>query len=111
MCLDDPNKYDGSVIDVGNEAIVTGLYDDGFSTQQMGRMARVFGDIKNVEVGEFVVLRATFHKPNHLYASAVRIAKKRRLKIWLSVIPAIIIVVLFFTRFHFDFKSFYFEEN
>ena len=106
-----PEKYDGSTIIVGNEATVQEIHDDGFTIQQMGKNVRVFYSETDVRTSEFVVLKSTFHKPNTLQAHKVRIAKKRRAKIWLSVIPALLVCLYFIRRFRFNFRKFYFEER
>jgi len=111
MCLANPDLYDGSTITVGNEATITGVHQDGFSIQQMGKHVRVFSTKTNVKPGEFVILKAIFHKPNTLEALDFRIAKQRRAKIWLSVIPALLVGIYFLKRFRFNFSSFYFEER
>ena len=110
MCLNEPEKYDGSTIIVGNEAVIKKIFKDGFSIVQMGVEIRVFGPT-DVEPGEFVVLQAVFHKPDRLESIKIRIAKKRRSKIWLSVFPAILVVFYFLRQYRFNFSSLYFEER
>ena len=111
MCLAHPEKYDGTTISVGNEATVKHVYDDGFSLVQLGKHVRVYSDITNIAPGEFVTLEAVFHKPNILQALQVRVAKRRRAKIWLSVAPALLIAAYFFKRFRFNVKKIVFEER
>lgn len=111
MCLANPELHDGSTIVVGNEATIQEIYDDGFLIEQMGKKVRVISSEQNVRLGEFVILKAVFHKPNLLEALEVRIAKKRRAKIWLSVIPALLVVAYFMKRFRFNVRQFYFEER
>ncbi len=111
MCLENPELYDGTIIVVGNEATVSTIHDNGFSIRQMGSEVRVLSMERDVALNEFVVLKAVFHKPDRLEAKEVRIAKKRRAKIWLSVIPTILIAVYFFKRFQFNWRYFYFKER
>jgi hypothetical protein len=111
MCLANPEKYDGTTITVGNEATVKHVYKDGFSIVQLGNQVRVYSDDNAVASGEFVTLEAVFHKPNILRALQIKVAKKRRAKIWLSVGPVLLIVAYFFRRFRFNAKKFCFEER
>ncbi len=111
MCLKNPDTYDGATIVVGNESTVQKIHNDGFTIRQMGTLVRVFSSERDVGIGEFVILSATFRRPNLLEAHTVRIAKKRRAKIWLSVIPALVVCIYFLKRFRFNLKMFYFEER
>jgi len=110
-CLASPEKYDGVVIEVGNEAKVERVFDDGFTIRQLGNSVRVFGALEDVQPGEFVLLLARFHKPCTLEAVKIRIAKNRRMKIWLSTIPAVLVAAYFIRRYRFDFRTFYFQER
>ncbi|MBN1559267.1 hypothetical protein JW998_03410 [candidate division KSB1 bacterium] len=110
MCLADPEKYDGVTIHVGNEAVIVEVLPDGFSLEQLGRRVRVLGP-RDVRVGEFIILNAVFHKEGWLEVKRMRIAEKRRAKIWLSVFPAVFICIYFVARFRFDFRTLYFEER
>ncbi len=110
MCLADPDRYDGTTIVVGNEATVSQNVEDGFYIRQMGREVKVITE-SSFDIGEFIILQAVFHKPNLLFAEKIRIAKKRRWKIWLSVIPAIAVCAFFIKRYRFNTRNFYFEER
>ncbi|RQW07159.1 hypothetical protein EH223_00645 [candidate division KSB1 bacterium] len=111
MCLSRPEFYDGTKISVGNEATVRDVYKDGFIIEQLGKQVRVSAPDVHVASGEFVYLHAVFFKPDSLHALKVRVAKKRRAKIWLSVFPVLLIGAYFFHRFRFNVKTFYFEER
>ena len=104
-------QVNGAVIDVGNEAVVVDLLDDGFVIRQLGKDVRVKGDTKGVKRGEYVILQAKFHKPGRLEANEIRIAKKRRSKIVLSIFPAIFIIFYFLKKYRFSFHDLYFEER
>ena len=110
MCLADPERYNGTTIVIGNEATVKQVFQDGFSIVQMNRVVRVFGPT-DVKPNEFVVLRAVFHKDGWLEAKEIKVAKKRRAKIWLSVMPALFFSLYFLKRFRFNFRSLFFEEQ
>ena len=110
-CLASPEKYDDAVIEVGNEAKVEQVFDDGFTIRQLGRRVRVTGATKDVRPGEFILLLARFHKPSSLEAVKIHIAKNRRMKIWLSTIPVLLIVAFFIKSYRFDFRNFYFQQR
>ena len=111
MCLADPQKYTGSRIEVGNEALVHEIFKDGFSIKQQNRIVPVHGMSADVKINEFVIIDATFHELGWLEAHRIRVAKKRRYKIVLSVLPVLFILILFFKRYRFDFHNLYFIER
>ena len=110
-CLTSPEIHDGEIIEVGNEAIVDSVYADGFSIRQLGKTVHVAGDSKDAIPGEFILLLARFHKPNSLEALEFRIAKNRRSKIWVSAIPALVVLGYFIRRYRFNIKYFYFLDR
>ena len=110
-CLDAPELYDGKVIEIGSEAVVDSVYYGGFTIRQLGKIVPVSGSANGVREGEFILLLARFHKPASLEAVAIRIAERRRAKIWFSAIPALLLLVLFFRRFRFDAARLYFYER
>ncbi|MDZ7723133.1 MAG: hypothetical protein U5R06_10095 [candidate division KSB1 bacterium] len=112
MCLQDPDRYDGTTITVGNEATVKNLTHDGFIIKQRGRLIPVnSARVNDLKPGVFINFSAVFHKPGWLQAKEIHIMKQRRLKIWVSVIPVIVVVILFFRHFRFDFKNRQFEKR
>jgi hypothetical protein len=110
-CLASPDEYDGEIIEVGNEAVIDSVFSDGFTIRQLGKTINVIGMSDDVKSGEFVLMLARFQKPASLEALEIRIAKKRRSKIWLSTIPALLVVGYFFRRFRFNFKHLSFQER
>ena len=112
MCLENPARYDGTSITVGNEATVHKVTNDGFIIKQQGQLIPVkSARIKGLRPGVFINFSAVFHKPGWLQAGEVYVMKQRRIKIWVSVIPVIMIVILFFRHFRFDFKNRQFERQ
>ena len=110
-CLTSPENYDGELIEVGNEAKIEDVYQGGFIIRQLGKSIPVVGTSPDVKAGEYVLLLARFHKPSSLEAVKIRIAKNRRLKIWLSAIPALLVLFYFLRRYRFDVRSLYFDER
>jgi len=110
-CLDDPLKYDGRIIGVGAEATMFKLLPDGFLIREMGRTFRVVGDPQDASVGDFVVMRAIFHKEGYLELVKLRVAKKRRLKILVSIPPALLVLFLLFWNYRFDWRRMLFKER
>ena len=111
MCLAAPERYDGSLIEVGAEATVAQVTEDGFILQQIGRLVKVVGAVNNLRVGEFVGLVAVFHRPGWLELKKIHVAKNRRAKIWFSVIPLIVIVLFCVRHYSVDLPRFEITER
>ncbi len=111
MCLANPEEYDGFTIDVGNEAVIGEVFQDGFSIEQMGQRVRVFGPTEVARPGEFITLNAVFHREGFLVVKEMRVAERRRTKIWLSVFPVLVICFIFLRRFRLDYRMMYFMKR
>ena len=70
---------------VGGSIIYFSIFPDSFIIQQMGVKMRVEGDPRNASTGDFVRLKAIFHKENYLEAVRFYAEKGRRLKIFISI--------------------------
>ncbi len=101
-CLQDPLRYDGAQLIVGNEATVQSLLPDGFVIHQMGRSLRVLGNPGEAQVGDFVRMQVTFHKEGHLTLHRLYVAKKRRAKVAVSLLPALLVAGLCIRAYRFD---------
>jgi hypothetical protein len=110
-CLRDPERFDGVSITVGTEATVGQILEDGFVVRQMGRLVRVQGDPGDARVGDFVRLQAQFHKDGHLTLQRLYVAKKRRAKLAISLLPALLVAVLVVRSYRFDRKRLCFVER
>ncbi len=111
MCLENPQRYDLTLIEVGNEAVVQQVYADSFTISYLDFNVLVRGTHPKLKRGEFVLLRARFHKEGWLQPLAIRVAEQRRFKIWISVLPVLLILIYFFRTFRFNFHTFLFEER
>ncbi len=111
MCLEHPRRYDQTLIEVGNEAVVETVYADSFTIRYLDHIIPVRGMHPDVEPGEFVLLRARFHQEGWLEPLAIRIAEQRRMKIWISVLPVLWIAVYFFRKYRFNIQQQVFEER
>jgi hypothetical protein len=110
-CLKDAERHDGAMITVGTEATVAQLLPDGFVVRQMGRLLRVVGNPAAARVGDFVRLRAQFHKEGYLTLERLYVAKKRRVKVAISLLPAILIVAMVAHTYRFDRRRLCFVEK
>jgi len=91
-CLQNPDKYDGQLVTHYKEPIVGELYADGFQLlQRHGPSIRVYADTAGLTTGEYIGIAAVFQKEGDLKAVTLHVAKKRRQKIWVSVIPVLLI--------------------
>lgn len=111
MCLDDPIKYDGMEIGVDTEAKVTELLADGFIVKEVGHTIRVKGNPQNASSGNYVRMRAVFHKEGYLELKRLYVAKGRRTKIVVSIAPALLVLFLLFRTYLFDWRRIIFREK
>ena len=111
MCLNDPLRYEGQEIGVGTEATVVEILPDGFLLREMGQTIRVEGDPQNASPGDLVRLRAVFHRQGYLELRHLYVAKGRRLKIALSIVPALLVLFLVLRAYRFDWKRMLFTER
>lgn len=111
MCLSNPLKYDGQEISVAQEARVVHILSDGFLVKQMGRTIRVKGNPQNASPGDFVRIKAVFHKENFLVIERLYVAKGRQFKIIVSVLPALFVFYLFLRAYQFDGRSMLFKRR
>ena len=103
--------YDGRTIAIGTEITVQEILQDGFTIKQFGHIIKVKGQAENIAPDDFITLSAVFHKQGWLELKSYHIAKNRRFKIFVSIFPALLVLVIFFKSFRFDFKRFVFTEN
>ncbi len=111
MCLRDPLRYDRQEIGVGTEAKVVEIFPGGFMLQEMGRTIRVEGNSLNALPGDFVRLRAVFHKEGYLELKHLYVAKGRRLKIVISILPALLVLFLILKSYKFNWRRMLFTER
>jgi len=109
-CMKNPDAFDNKIVEKFREPMIEKLYKDGFILKQkQGCSIRVYADTSGLKTGEYVGLKARFHKEGYLEAVIIRMSKYRRYKIWLSVLPVLFIGFLFILNFRFNWKKFYFE--
>lgn len=110
-CLQQPEKYDGAYLELANELTVRAVYPDSFLIHQAGHIVKVVGHAPAIGVNDFIALKAVFHKAGWLELVGVRVAEQRRAKIWISVLPVLLVLYLFFRQFRFNVAGFYFERR
>ncbi len=111
MCLDDPQRWDGTMIVVGNESVVRAVEENSFTISYLGKLVRVKGRLPAEAVGQFIIFRARFTAPDRLEAVEIHVANGRRAKIVLSLLPTIGIGIWFMRRFRFNLRSMMFEAR
>ena len=105
-CLENPEKYDGTLITNFSEPQIQEIYIDGFLLQQNQiPPLRVYSDTTGLILGEYIGLQAIFHKEGYLEATVVQISKNREEKIWISVLPVFFVGFLFFRYYRFNIKK------
>jgi hypothetical protein len=111
QCLAAPERYDSARIEVATEAVIAAISDDGFILRQMGKEIKVIGHGPDLRAGEFVSLTGIFHKEGWIEADKIHVAKKRRAKIAASLLPIIVVLVLFVKKFTFNLCRFEFTPR
>jgi hypothetical protein len=92
--LKNPEQYAGKRVAVFIEARVKAHTADGFRLDQRGAQLQVHSAVKNAPLDEFVSVAGIFQPPNHLHADTVHLARDRRWKMAVSVIPVLALVFL-----------------
>jgi len=112
QCLDQPERYDGHEVTQFREPVIGKLFADGFELlQKDGPPVRVYCDTTGLIRGEFVGIRATFHRQGYLDQTYLQIATLRREKMVISVLPAVLVVGLFMCRFRWNRRKFQIEPR
>jgi hypothetical protein len=105
-CLEDPEAYDGKMVARYREPMIGEIFPDGFRLlQKQAPSIRVFSDTTGLVSGEFVGMRAIFHKQGYLEAISIHVAKRRRHKIGISVVPVFFIGFLLWKYFNWNRKK------
>ncbi len=110
-CLANPERYDGRIIGVGTEARVVELLPEGFVIQELGKKIRVIGDLPKASPGDYIRIRAVFHKEGYLELEQLYVAKGRQTKIFISIVPALLVIFLLFRTYRFDWRQLLFRER
>ncbi len=109
--LADPLRYDGQQIDVDIEAKVVKLLPDGFIIQELGQMIRVNGNPQTASPGDFIRLRAIFHKEGYLELKQLHVGKRRRSKIFVSIVPVFLVFLLLLRTYRIDWHHLLLEKK
>jgi hypothetical protein len=110
MCQKNPKIYDGHTVTSFSEPRIGQIYSDGFQLiQKDSPPIRVLADTAGLETGEFVGLKAVFHDEGYLTAVSIHVAHYRRSKIWISVIPAVIVLFFMIRYFRLNIKKYQIE--
>ncbi len=100
--LNDPDFYDGDSLFVGTEAVITQIEIDGFYISYLDQSFWVSGQHPDLRVGEFIQMKAIFHRQGWLELVSCYVPDNRRLKIWYSILPLPVLVFLFFFYWRFN---------
>jgi hypothetical protein len=105
-CRENPAQYHGQLVTSFDEPQIGPINSDGFQLiQKQSPPIRVLADTTGLVSGEFVGLTAIFHQEGYLKVISLHVARKRRSKIWLSVIPALFVGVLILRHYRFNWKK------
>ncbi len=113
-CMADPERYDGALVEDFREPLIAAVYQDGFLLQQKnGPSIRVQADTAGLGLrkGAYVGLRARYHREGYLEALSLNVAEGRRRKIYLSLIPLLLLLPLLAWRFRWNVRGWYLEPR
>jgi hypothetical protein len=102
-CLADPAACDGRLVEEFRESMIGAIHADGFELLQRGeRPVFVKADTADLKMGEFIALKAVYHREGPLTATKMKVAYGRREKMAVSLVPAALVIFLFFRQFRFN---------
>ena len=98
-----PKTYDGATINMFLYPRITEIYADGFLLTEHGdRSIRVYCDTTGLILGKWVGLEAVYHQEGYLIARNVGVARHRSYKVYLSLLPVLLIGVLWIRTYKLD---------
>lgn len=101
-CVNDPVSCDNRIVMEGMDVYVSEVTPDGFRITKQGHSIWVRGATKNLAVGDKINLRAIFHKEWYMDMEALYVSKLRRVRVWLSIPPVLIVGGLFLWCYRVD---------
>lgn len=105
-CMEDPDAYDEQIVSWYNEPMIGEIYNDGFLlVQGQGPSIRVLADTAGLIPGKFIGMVSVFHEEGYLESKKLVVARNRRYKIWLSVIPVFIVGFLLLKTIRINWKK------
>ena len=105
-CLQDPVQYDGKLVTDFSEPMIGEIHADGFTLlQKQIPPVRIYSDTTDLIQDEYVSLQGIFHKEGYVTATVVGIAKNRKEKIWISVLPVFFVAILFVRYYRFNVRK------
>jgi hypothetical protein len=109
--LSNPLLYDGQEIILEDHLQVNSVSKDRFEITQDYTKILVIGISEGLRPGDYLSLRANFHRQGYLTLQELHINKLWSLKMVGSLFAAIFITGLFFMRYRFSFKHLCFVER
>ena len=110
QCDRNPATCDGLLVIHFSEPMIGEIYKDGFLLLQKNKQPiRVRSDTTGLIPGEFIGLSAIYHREGYLETVSLEIARNRRYKIWLSVIPLGIVIFALIRCFRINLNPFQIE--
>jgi hypothetical protein len=105
-CMARPTENDGKRVTQFHEPKIATIFGDGFLlTQKKGPSIRVFCDTTGLVEGEFVGIKAVFHKEGYLDEAVTQVARLRREKIAVSIVTAVAVCFFFLLRFRWNWRE------
>lgn len=104
-----PANFEGREIKIGEEPLLEAVESEYFVVRSRGYRLRVAGTVSPEDIGRFIYVRGVFQRVDAdaawdavIQPAEHYVARGRRAKIWLSVIPVVWIAVLLLRHFRFN---------
>jgi hypothetical protein len=110
-CLQQPDRYEGTRIQVATEVTVIQTWPDSLRVHQMGAFCTVVGPPGDARPGDFVSMSAIFHAPGWLELVELHPARGRRAKIIWSMLPLLVLAGAWLAAYRCNWRRFYWEPR
>lgn len=104
-----PEQFDNRLVDLNSAAKIVARTETSFTVAERGATIEVRATVPESAVGCYVYAIGIFHQEGWLEPHGVRIARGRRLKILISVAPALWVAGLVLWHFRFRWRPFGFD--
>ena len=104
-CMSNAERYDGAYIDYFIEVEIKELRRDGFIGEERGTQIHFLTSGNNFKVGDRVEVGGIFHKNGSIEVLKYRVYvdEIRDIKVFVSVVAAVLALIYFFSAFKNDF--------
>jgi hypothetical protein len=103
-CLSAPKRFDGATLKLGNNTKAGTVRKNSFELLSGVNRITVMGSVEGLKTDDYVDIVTIFHKQGYLELKEIYVRKLRRLKIFLSIFPVLLLPCLILRQYRFDFS-------